>query len=152
MRVGRGREHLYGQVFTPGRVAEWQTRWLQVPVFERMWGFKSPLAHCKTPAQQGFFLYPNTPLLPDFYPTVSNVGNSTRGCRQHAASVCHTPSEDRTTQALSLNPKRRISIGIRCRLRVMSYCEKCVDTELANRAWLGSYYLRDAEYGGTTWH
>ena len=28
-----------------GRVAEWQTRWLQVPVFERMWGFKSPLAH-----------------------------------------------------------------------------------------------------------
>ena len=27
---------------------EWrnrQTRWLQVPVFERMWGFKSPLAH-----------------------------------------------------------------------------------------------------------
>ena len=28
-----------------GRVAEWQTRWLQVPVFERTWGFKSPLAH-----------------------------------------------------------------------------------------------------------
>ena len=28
------------------RVAEWQTRWLQVPVFERTWGFKSPLAHC----------------------------------------------------------------------------------------------------------
>ena len=23
----------------------WQTRWLQVPVFERTWGFKSPLAH-----------------------------------------------------------------------------------------------------------
>ena len=28
-----------------GRVAEWQTRWLQVPVFARTWGFKSPLAH-----------------------------------------------------------------------------------------------------------
>lgn len=28
-----------------GRVAEWQTRWLQVPVSERMWGFKSPFAH-----------------------------------------------------------------------------------------------------------
>src|ERR1035437_1373718 len=27
------------------RVAEWQTRWLQVPVSERAWGFKSPLAH-----------------------------------------------------------------------------------------------------------
>jgi hypothetical protein len=26
-------------------VAKWQTRWLQVPVFERTWGFKSPLAH-----------------------------------------------------------------------------------------------------------
>jgi hypothetical protein len=36
-------------------VAEWQTRWLQVPVFERMWGFKSPLAHQRTPAEQGFF-------------------------------------------------------------------------------------------------
>jgi hypothetical protein len=30
------------------RVAEWQTRWLQVPVSERAWGFKSPLAHVKT--------------------------------------------------------------------------------------------------------
>ncbi|MEY4606695.1 MAG: hypothetical protein RLY45_1455, partial [Actinomycetota bacterium] len=28
-----------------GRVAEWQTRWLQVPVIVRSWGFKSPLAH-----------------------------------------------------------------------------------------------------------
>jgi len=36
-------------------VAEWQTRWLQVPVFERMWGFKSPLAHRETPAQLGSF-------------------------------------------------------------------------------------------------
>ena len=27
------------------RVAERQTRWLQVPVSERVWGFKSPLAH-----------------------------------------------------------------------------------------------------------
>jgi hypothetical protein len=26
-------------------VAKWQTRWLQVPVFARTWGFKSPLAH-----------------------------------------------------------------------------------------------------------
>jgi len=28
-----------------GRVAKWQTRRLQVPVFERMCGFKSRLAH-----------------------------------------------------------------------------------------------------------
>ncbi len=29
-----------------GRVAEWQTRWLQVPVSFGTWGFKSPFAHC----------------------------------------------------------------------------------------------------------
>ncbi len=34
-----------------GRVAKWQTRWLQVPVFARTWGFKSPLAHLKTVMQ-----------------------------------------------------------------------------------------------------
>jgi hypothetical protein len=27
----------------------WQTRWLQVPVLERAWGFKSPLAHNSGP-------------------------------------------------------------------------------------------------------
>lgn len=31
-----------------GRVAEWQTRWLQVPVSFGTWGFKSPFAHHKT--------------------------------------------------------------------------------------------------------
>ena len=36
-----------------GRVAKWQTRWLQVPVFERMWGFKSPLAHEQAPLRRG---------------------------------------------------------------------------------------------------
>ena len=39
---------------------EWrnrQTRWLQVPVFERMWGFKSPLAHGEAPAQQGLLWF-----------------------------------------------------------------------------------------------
>ena len=34
-----------------GRVAEWQTRWLQVPVSERTWGFKSPLAHSEGTTQ-----------------------------------------------------------------------------------------------------
>ena len=29
----------------PGEWRNWQTRRLQVPVSERMWGFKSPLAH-----------------------------------------------------------------------------------------------------------
>jgi hypothetical protein len=28
-----------------GEWRNWQTRRLQVPVSERMWGFKSPLAH-----------------------------------------------------------------------------------------------------------
>ena len=27
----------------------WQTRWLQVPVSARTWGFKSPLAHTSNP-------------------------------------------------------------------------------------------------------
>ena len=36
-----------------GRVAEWQTRWLQVPVRATSWGFKSPLAHPVRPNQRG---------------------------------------------------------------------------------------------------
>ena len=34
----------------------WQTRWLHVPVFERTWGFKSPLAHsgCFRKSRNGF--------------------------------------------------------------------------------------------------
>ena len=35
---------------------EWrnrQTRWLQVPVFERVWGFKSPLAHTRPLRKRG---------------------------------------------------------------------------------------------------
>ena len=42
------------------RVAERQTRWLQVPVSERAWGFKSPLAHAngRTPVLgPGFFCF-----------------------------------------------------------------------------------------------
>jgi hypothetical protein len=31
-----------------GRVAEWQTRWLQVPVSFGTWGFKSPFAHSES--------------------------------------------------------------------------------------------------------
>jgi hypothetical protein len=34
-----------GNGVADARVAEWQTRWLQVPVSARTWGFKSPLAH-----------------------------------------------------------------------------------------------------------
>ena len=35
----------------------WQTRWLQVPVLERAWGFKSPLAHANEMAPYlGFYL------------------------------------------------------------------------------------------------
>ncbi len=34
-----------------GRVAEWQTRWLQVPVSFGTWGFKSPFAHRCTRAR-----------------------------------------------------------------------------------------------------
>jgi hypothetical protein len=51
-RVGKGPKRL-GRAPTTvvwsfgcfGRVAEWQTRWLQVPVSFGTWGFKSPFAH-----------------------------------------------------------------------------------------------------------
>ena len=38
-----------------GRVAEWQTRWLQVPVSFGTWGFKSPFAH-----NERFYELPHT--------------------------------------------------------------------------------------------
>jgi hypothetical protein len=34
------------------RVAEWQTRWIQVPVPARAWGFNSPLAHQEKPTKR----------------------------------------------------------------------------------------------------
>ena len=37
--------HVIGSRDCFGRVAEWQTRWLQVPVSFGTWGFKSPFAH-----------------------------------------------------------------------------------------------------------
>ena len=37
-----------------GRVAEWQTRWLQVPVSFGTWGFKSPFAHNCVESSRGF--------------------------------------------------------------------------------------------------
>jgi hypothetical protein len=39
-----------------GRVAEWQTRWLQVPVSFGTWGFKSPFAHRCDEASHGLHM------------------------------------------------------------------------------------------------
>ena len=33
----------------------WQTRWIQVPVAARLWGFDSPLSHDKPLLWSGFF-------------------------------------------------------------------------------------------------
>ncbi len=38
-----------------GEWRNWQTRWLQVPVIARSWGFKSPLAHQMAPLRRGRF-------------------------------------------------------------------------------------------------
>src|SRR4051812_635469 len=38
----------YGLPRYSGEWRNWQTRWIQVPVSERTWGFKSPLAHQPT--------------------------------------------------------------------------------------------------------
>lgn len=43
--VRRRVDALRATVLHRARVAKWQTRWLQVPVPARAWGFKSPLAH-----------------------------------------------------------------------------------------------------------
>ena len=45
LRVWVGRFVVIGSPGRFGRVAEWQTRWLQVPVSFGTWGFKSPFAH-----------------------------------------------------------------------------------------------------------
>ena len=43
--LGNGRACVIASPGCSGRVAEWQTRWLQVPVSFGTWGFKSPFAH-----------------------------------------------------------------------------------------------------------
>src|SRR6478735_3023254 len=50
-------------VLRRARVAERQTRWLQVPVSERAWGFKSPLAHAdeRTPVFGPGFFFVSSP-------------------------------------------------------------------------------------------
>src|SRR3981189_1074356 len=40
-------------LFHSGEWRNWQTRRIQVPVSERVWGFKSPLAHHETPGESG---------------------------------------------------------------------------------------------------
>ena len=67
------------------RVAERQTRWLQVPVSERAWGFKSPLAHAngRTPVLgPGFFCFKR--IYEDFPAARSNPPGMTGGLRHGA--------------------------------------------------------------------
>ena len=56
------------------RVAEWQTRWLQVPVSERAWGFKSPLAHHNVLSQDEG--NPRTPRVRGFLRFQSSSGSA----------------------------------------------------------------------------
>src|SRR5690349_20042682 len=50
-RIGAKPEILRASVSVPlGRVAEWQTRTVQVRVSVRTWGFNSPLAHNRLPS------------------------------------------------------------------------------------------------------
>lgn len=60
------------------RVAERQTRWLQVPVSERVWGFKSPLAHAiESPRSmdRGLFCCPPTQLGDSTRPNQASLGH-----------------------------------------------------------------------------
>jgi hypothetical protein len=51
-RLGRATTTVVWSFGCFGRVAEWQTRWLQVPVSFGTWGFKSPFAHLFTRRSQ----------------------------------------------------------------------------------------------------
>ena len=44
----------------PGEWRNWQTRRIQVPVSERMWGFKSPLAHARSRGPTRTWVLPAT--------------------------------------------------------------------------------------------
>ena len=103
-----------------GRVAEWQTRWLQVPVFERMWGFKSPLAHWKTPAQLGSFRVRRPQLLPDFYrvasgtsPAGAPAGSSSAHPVPSTASTSRRPFEPLPRFGAPRRARRRPRVGLR---------------------------------------
>ena len=61
-----------------GEWRNWQTRRIQVPVSERTWGFKSPLAHHKGAGQRGCGDPETGRLLPDFYRTARQPNRSLR--------------------------------------------------------------------------
>src|SRR3954464_137510 len=62
-----------------GRVAEWQTRTVQVRVSVRTWGFNSPLAHHICAGQSTWTGLENWRLLPNFYRTLSRASSNPDG-------------------------------------------------------------------------
>src|SRR3954454_24189312 len=62
-----------------GRVAEWQTRTVQVRVSVRTWGFNSPLAHHICAGQSTWAGLENWRLLPNFYRTLSRATSNPDG-------------------------------------------------------------------------
>ena len=83
-----------------GEWRNWQTRWLQVPVSVRTWGFKSPLAHSVVAGHRLRAGRDSARLLPDFYRCARNylVGLGLGTCaglgqdEQGGAGVLH-PAE-----------------------------------------------------------
>ena len=74
-----------GSTDCSGRVAEWQTRWLQVPVSFGTWGFKSPFAH-KIELSRGIRSRLGRaywPLLAEVYPRCDLVAMVTKNAHQH---------------------------------------------------------------------
>jgi hypothetical protein len=55
-RLGTPAITVIGSTGCLGRVAEWQTRWLQVPVSFGTWGFKSPFAHYCDESRHGLVM------------------------------------------------------------------------------------------------
>ena len=80
-----------------GEWRNWQTRWIQVPVSERTWGFKSPLAHHHNsgpPAQQGVRCvrgYPALTVLVAKSTTHRPIHRQERSAPHHRPSSCPPP-------------------------------------------------------------
>ena len=90
------------------RVAERQTRWLQVPVSERAWGFKSPLAHViEGPGFSGAFV--------DFGPDRQDgrVLTNWAGNHTYAAERVHRPTTVEELQGIVAGAERVRALGTR---------------------------------------
>jgi hypothetical protein len=89
-----------------GRVAEWQTRWLQVPVSFGTWGFKSPFAH-NTIVMNRVRLDASRPqLLAEVYLTCDLAATVMKNAHRHDGACGNRRFRDGNMRRLLLRPVR----------------------------------------------